>query len=176
MRTLFFIQRSYRKCLPTMVNKAVDIWLSGLGGGDSVDRFQGCNDSPIVNVVERRGSHFPVLFNQSPQPQLDFPCMESRHFLLNPGEYNVRDGIENPLFNAIPGLKNDLRSQRTGREPETKFPDNLAGCNDLRGQSHRVRVNVLNNDNERIPVRQGQDFIINRTRWFNKTMPNTPIE
>lgn len=174
--TRHIIQRSNSKGLPTMVNKTVDIGLSRLGCGNPVDGFQGRNDSPIINVMEGRGSHFPVFFNQSPQPQFEFPCMESHHFLLNPGEYDIRCGIKNPLFNAIPGLKNDFGSQRTGREPEAQFTDDFAGCNDLRGQSHRVGVNVLNNDNERISARQGKDFIINRTRWFIKTVPNTPIE
>ena len=91
-----------------MVNKAVDIRLSGLGSRDIVDGFQGRNNSPVVNEVERCSTHFPVFFNQPPQSGCDFPCMQSRHFFLNPGEYDIRDGIENPLFNAISGFKVDF--------------------------------------------------------------------
>ncbi len=163
------------KCLPRVIDKAVYIRLSGLGGGDIVDRFKGSNNSPVINEVEGCSPHFPVLFNQPPQSGCDFPCMQSRHFLLNPGEYDIRDGIENPLFNAIPGFKVDRFSQFANREPIGQLPDHFAGCNDFRGQSHRVRVNVLNDNVEGLPLRQGNDLTINRAGRFIKTKPNTPI-
>lgn len=165
-----------RKCLPTMVNKAVDIRLSGLGGRDIVDEFQGRNDRPIINEVEGSCPHFPVLLNQSPQSFSDFPGMERGHFLLNPGEYNVRTGVENPLFDAVPGFKVDGFTQPTGRETIGQFPNYFAGCNDLRGQTHRVRVNVLNDNVEGLPIRQGHNLLKHGAGRFIKTKPNTLIE
>lgn len=159
-----------------MVNKAVDIGLPGLGSRDIVDGFQGCNDSSIVNEVERSGPHFPVFLNQPPQPFGDFTGMEGSHFLLNPAEYNIRTGVENPLFDAVPGFKVDGFAQPTGREPIGQFPDHFAGCNDFRGQSHRVRVNVLNDNVEGLPIRQGNNLSINRAGRFIKTKPNSPIQ
>ena len=165
-----------RKCLPTMVNKAVDIRLSGLGGRDIVDGFQGRNYSPVVNKVEGCSPHFPVLLNQTPKSFSHFTNVECRHFLLNSGKNNVRDGIKNPLFNAIPGFKVDRFSQFANREPIGQFPDHFAGCNDFRGQSHRVRVNVLNDNVEGLPIRQGNNLSINRAGRFIKTKPNSPIQ
>ena len=165
-----------RKCLPTMVNKAVDIRLSGLGCRDIVYGFQCRNYGSVINKVEGCRPHFAVLLNQTPQSFSYFTNVECRHFLLNSGKNNVRYGIENPLFNAIPGFKVDRFSQFAGREPIRQLPDHFAGCNDFRGQSHRVRVNVLNDNVEGLPVRQGNNLSINGAGRLIKTKPNSPIQ
>lgn len=159
-----------------MIYKAVDVRLSGLGSRDIVDGFQGRNDCPVINEVEGSRPHFPVILNQPTQSFSDFTGMERGHFLLNPGEYDIRNSIENPLFNTIPGFKVDGFAQPTGREPIGQFPNDFAGCNDLRGQTHRVRVNVLDNNVEGLPIRQGHNLLEYRTGRFVKTKPNTPIE
>ena len=164
------------KCLPRVVNKAINIGLPRLGSGYPVDGFKGCNNGSVVHKMKGWSSHLTVFFNQSFQPQFEFSSVQRCHFLVNPWKNNVRNGIKNPLFNAVTGCENEGLYGRTGGKPEAQFADKIAGCNDLRGKSHGVRVHVLNDNCKGFPARKGQDSIINRTGRFIKTMPNTLIE
>lgn len=163
-----------RKGLPIMAVQSQIITFSGTRSRDIVDGFERSDYNSIVNKMKGRLSHFAVKFNHSLQSFFDIPVVLCKYFLVNSRFANRKLGIKNPFLNTIPCYQMDGRNLVTGVESVRQLPNQFASINHLWCQSHGVRENIFNNDNEFRAFREPQNLVINFFGFNIKTVAYKP--